>query len=153
MSMELFELNSGLTRRQWLGGAAAFGAAAAVPALPAGAQPYPEWDNVRRLIQGYVDSRKVANMTATLGFGDGPVMSISAGVDGFAGPRASDINSIYRIYSMTKPVTGMAAMALIDEGKLGLDQPLHEILPKFRSMQVQKVYDGPITPDTFRLST
>jgi CubicO group peptidase (beta-lactamase class C family) len=48
---------------------------------------------------------------------------------------------------MTKPITGMATMMLIDEGKLGLDQPLHEILPKFAQMRVQKVYDGPITPD------
>ena len=38
-----------LTRREWLGGAAAMGAAAA---LPAAAQPFPEWSNVRRLIQG-----------------------------------------------------------------------------------------------------
>jgi len=145
--MDLFSGNAGLTRREWLGGAAVLGASAALPALPAAAQPSPEWTNVRQLIQSYVDSRKVANMTATLGFGNGPVMSISAGVDGFTGPRPSDINSIYRIYSMTKPVTGMATMMLIDEGKLGLDQPLHEILPKFRTMQVQKVYDGPITPD------
>jgi CubicO group peptidase (beta-lactamase class C family) len=41
----------------------------------------------------------------------------------------------------------MAIMSLVDEGRLGLDQPLHEILPAFRSMQVQKVYDGPITAD------
>jgi CubicO group peptidase (beta-lactamase class C family) len=34
---------------------------------------------------------------------------------------------------MTKPITGMAAMMLIDEGKLGLDQPLAEILPKVRA--------------------
>jgi CubicO group peptidase (beta-lactamase class C family) len=47
-----------------------------------------------------------------------------------------DENSLYRIYSMSKPITGMATMILIDEGKLGLDQPLHEILPKFRDMQV-----------------
>jgi len=141
--MELLEL----TRRQWLGGAAALGASAALPAFPARTQPYPEWSNVSRLIQSYVDSRKVANMVVTLGFGDGPVMAIGAGVDSFTAPRASDLDSIYRIYSMTKPVTGMATISLIDEGRLGLDQPLHEILPKFRTMQVQKVYDGPITPD------
>src|SRR5690606_9329851 len=79
--------------------------------------------------------------------GDEPPTVIGAGVDSFTAPRRSDAGSIYRIYSMTKPVTGMAAMMLIDEGKLGLDQPLHEILPAFRSMRVQKVYDGPITPD------
>jgi CubicO group peptidase (beta-lactamase class C family) len=36
---------------------------------------------------------------------------------------------------------------LIDEGKLHLDQPLYEILPAFKDMKVQKVYDGPVTAD------
>ena len=36
-------------------------------------------------------------------------------------------DSIFRIYSMTKPVTGIAAMMLIEDGKLGLDQPLGEV--------------------------
>jgi CubicO group peptidase (beta-lactamase class C family) len=142
--MEWLEADSGLTRRQWIGGAAALGAAAA---LPAWAQSAEAWPNVTRLISSYVDSRKVANMVVALGFGATEPMVIAAGVDSFTVPRRSDADSLYRIYSMTKPVTGMAAMSLIDEGKLGLDQPLHEILPKFRNMQVQKVYDGPITPD------
>jgi CubicO group peptidase (beta-lactamase class C family) len=141
--MELLQL----TRREWLGGAAALGASAALPALPARAQAPSEWANVARLVQDYVDSRRVSGMVVTLGFGDGPITAIGAGVDTFARPRMSDVDSIYRIYSMTKPITGMAIMSLIDEGKLGLDQPLHEILPRFRTMQVQKVYDGPITPD------
>jgi CubicO group peptidase (beta-lactamase class C family) len=136
-----------LTRREWLGGAAALGASAALAAVPARAQSPSEWANVARLIQDYVDSRKVSGMVVTLGFGDGPLTAIGAGVDTFAQPRMSDVDSIYRIYSMTKPITGMAIMSLIDEGRLGLDQPLHEILPRFRTMQVQKVYDGPITSD------
>ncbi|MBT2133248.1 beta-lactamase family protein [Croceibacterium sp. LX-88] len=137
----------GLTRRQCLGGAAMLGAGALLPGIPAFAQAPAAWPNVTRLISSYVDSRKVANMVVTLGFGQEDPMVIAAGVDSFTGPRQSDGRSIYRIYSMTKPITGMAAISLIDEGKLGLDQPLYEILPKYRNMQVQKVYDGPITPD------
>jgi CubicO group peptidase (beta-lactamase class C family) len=136
-----------LTRRQWLGGAAALGVSAALPSVPARAQSTSEWTNVARLVQDYVDSRKVSGMVVTLGFGDGPITAIGAGVDSFSAPRPSGLDSIYRIYSMTKPITGMAAVSLIDEGKLGLDQPLHEILPRFRTMRVQKVYDGPITAD------
>lgn len=145
--MELPGLNAGLTRRQWLGGAAALGASAALPAFPALAQEPTPWPNVARLIASYVDARKVSGMVATLGFGEAEPTVIAAGLDGFNTARRSDADSIYRIYSMTKPVTGMAAMLLIDEGKLGLDQPLHEILPRFREMQVQKVYDGPVTAD------
>jgi CubicO group peptidase (beta-lactamase class C family) len=58
-----------------------------------------------------------------------------------------DENSLYRIYSMTKPVTGMAAMILIDEGVLSLDQPIHELLPAYKDMMVQVEYDGAITED------
>ncbi len=142
--MEWLDWNGGLTRRQWLGGAAAVGAAAT---LPAWAQASEAWPNVTRLITSYVDSRKVANMVVALGFGRDEPAVITAGVDSFTMPRRSDADSLYRIYSMTKPITGMAAMSLIDEGKLGLDQPVHEILPRFANMQVQKVYDGAITAD------
>jgi CubicO group peptidase (beta-lactamase class C family) len=45
---------------------------------------------------------------------------------------------------MTKPVTGMAAMMLVDEGRLGLDQPIAELLPAYANIQVQKTYDGSI---------
>ncbi len=139
--------NHPLDRRRWLGGALALGAGAALPAFPSFAQQPARWPNVARLIASYVDSRKVANMVVTLGFGQEPAAVIGAGVDSFTAARRSDADSLYRIYSMTKPVTGMAAMMLIDEGRLGLDQPLHEILPAYRNMQVQKVYDGPITAD------
>jgi len=142
--MDLLDRKFTLSRREWLGGAAALGVAAA---LPARAQAPVAWPNVSRLIASYVDARKVANMVVTLGFGEAEPTVLAAGVDSFTAPRRSDADSLYRIYSMTKPITGMATMMLIDEGKLGLDQPLHEILPAFRTMQVQKVYDGPVTAD------
>lgn len=145
--MKPFDLSAGITRRQWLAGAAALGAGAAFE-FPLMAQPAPvSWPSVTRLISRYVGGNKVANMVAALGFDDGPPQVIASGVDGLAGPRRSDGRSIYRIYSMTKPVTGMAAAMLIDEGKLGLDQPLNDILPRYRDMRVQKVPDGPITAD------
>jgi CubicO group peptidase (beta-lactamase class C family) len=137
----------GLSRRQWLAGATMIGAGSMLPALPALAQTDARWPNVTRLIASYVDARKVANMVVTLGFGSDEPAVIAAGRDSLSGPRRSGPDSIYRIYSMTKPITGMAAMLLIDDGKLALDQPLHELLPRFRAMQVQKVYDGAITPD------
>jgi CubicO group peptidase (beta-lactamase class C family) len=46
---------------------------------------------------------------------------------------------------MSKPVTGMAAMLLVDEGKLKLDQPIADFLPKFAKMNVQVTPDGSVT--------
>jgi CubicO group peptidase (beta-lactamase class C family) len=48
---------------------------------------------------------------------------------------------------MTKPITGMCAMALIEDGLLELDQPLYDILPAWRDMMVQVEYDGAISED------
>ena len=135
-----------VSRRQMLAGAAAFGALAPFGGVALAQEPG-RWPAVSRLITRYVEQRKVANMVAALGTGQGAPAFLGVGLDSFGQPRKADADSIYRIYSMTKPITGMAVAQLISEGKLGLDQPLHEILPKFRTMRVQKRYDGPISAD------
>jgi CubicO group peptidase (beta-lactamase class C family) len=48
-------------------------------------------------------------------------------------------DSIFRIYSMTKPITTVAAMMLVEEGKIGLDDPASKYVPEFKNL---KVYDG-----------
>jgi CubicO group peptidase (beta-lactamase class C family) len=56
-------------------------------------------------------------------------------------------DAIAQIYSMTKPVTGVALMQLWEQGKFGLDDPLSRYLPAFESMQVYAGKDaagGPI---------
>lgn len=45
-------------------------------------------------------------------------------------------DTISRLYSMSKPVTAAAAMLLVQRGQLDLAQPLGEVLPAFRNMQV-----------------
>jgi len=50
--------------------------------------------------------------------------------------RAAGPDSLWRIYSMTKPITGMAAMILVERSKLRLDQPIADFLPAFAKMRV-----------------
>ena len=54
-------------------------------------------------------------------------------------------DSIYRIYSMTKAVTGVAAMLLYEEGYFGLLDPLSNYLPEFANMRVAVEKDGKLT--------
>lgn len=103
------------------------------------------WPAVTSLVENYAGSRKVANMVATLGWGDKAAQVISQGTLAIGGATKAGPDSLYRIYSMTKPITGMAAMILLDEGKIGLDQPLAEVLPAYSEMMVQKTYDGSVT--------
>jgi CubicO group peptidase (beta-lactamase class C family) len=45
-------------------------------------------------------------------------------------------NTIFRIASMTKPITSFAVMMLYEEGRFRLDDPLHKYLPEFKDMKV-----------------
>jgi CubicO group peptidase (beta-lactamase class C family) len=45
-------------------------------------------------------------------------------------------DTIFRLYSMSKPVTSVAAMMLVDEGKLALDDPLSKYIPDFADVKV-----------------
>lgn len=49
-------------------------------------------------------------------------------------PLAKD--AIYRVFSMTKPVTGVAVMMLLEEGRFVLDDPVSKYLPCFKNLQV-----------------
>jgi CubicO group peptidase (beta-lactamase class C family) len=50
--------------------------------------------------------------------------------------RAMKIDDIVRIYSMTKAVASTAAMILVDEGKLGLDDAVSKHIPEFKNLEV-----------------
>jgi CubicO group peptidase (beta-lactamase class C family) len=54
-------------------------------------------------------------------------------------------NTIFRIYSMTKPVTGVALMMLYEEGKFRLSDPVSKYIPEFMDLKVAK---NPWDPDT-----
>src|SRR5207302_6321944 len=45
-------------------------------------------------------------------------------------------DAIFRIYSMTKPITTVAAMMLFEEGRFTLDEPVAKYLPQFKDMKV-----------------
>jgi len=102
------------------------------------------WPNVAAKIDQYVRQSKVPNMVASFGWGDKDPHQVARGVLKFNGSTSADIDSLYRIYSMTKPITGIAAMMLVEDGKLKLDQPIAELLPQFSNMRVLKRIDGPI---------
>ena len=135
------------SRRTFIGSGAALGASLAfTPAFaPAWAADKQEaWAGVTRYADGYVRSGRLAGAVAAMGLGQGAIQYIARGQRMLEG-APMDGDSLFRIYSMTKPITGMAAMILIDEGKLRLDQPLADILPKYAKMAVQRVPDGSIT--------
>ncbi|MBC7983057.1 MAG: beta-lactamase family protein [Candidatus Obscuribacterales bacterium] len=50
--------------------------------------------------------------------------------------RPATEDTIYRIYSMTKPITSVAFMMLVEEGLVSLDEPVHRVIPEWRDLGV-----------------
>ncbi|MBO9695489.1 MAG: beta-lactamase family protein [Sphingopyxis sp.] len=140
-------MNMMVSRRALMGGMALAGAGALLPRAAFawkvdGGALYPATD---AFIKGFVDRRELAGTLAAIGKGQAEAAFFGAGVQSIDRAVPVGPDTIWRLYSMTKPVTGIAAMMLIEDGKLTLDQPIADILPAFANMKVQNTPDGSIT--------
>jgi CubicO group peptidase (beta-lactamase class C family) len=70
---------------------------------------------------------------------DGEIAHFSSQGPAREGGKAIDEGSLFRIASMTKPITSVAFMMLVEEGKVALDTPVHHVLPEFKNLGV---YNG-----------
>lgn len=125
-------------RRRFVGAAAALAAtawSAPAPCWTAGARQR-RWPTVQALLDGYVADKKYAGVTAALSYAGSPLEFPSAGALAYDSPVGVDQDSLFRIYSVTKPVTGIAAMMLVEDGKISLDQPVADVLPELRDIRV-----------------
>lgn len=61
---------------------------------------------------------------------------------------ALETDSIFRWYSMTKPITAVALMILYEEGRFQLSEPLEDHIPEFRGLRVLREPEGPLTATT-----
>ena len=103
----------------------------------------PPLPNTQALFSADVAANQFPGIVGVFGRGDAAPAVIAAGKlgDEPGAPRV-DRDSLWRVYSMTKPITAMAAMILVQEGKIGLDQPVSDFIPAFKTMRVQ------ISPDS-----
>ena len=77
-----------------------------------------------------------------------PVYSANFGVRDIANRLPMTADTIFRLYSMSKPVTSVAAMMLVEDGKLKLDDPVSQYIPAFAQVKVgveQRGDDGKMT--------
>jgi CubicO group peptidase (beta-lactamase class C family) len=61
-------------------------------------------------------------------------------------PEPMTLDSVFRIASMTKAITGAAAMQLVEQGRIGLEQPMGDVLSIIRDVKVLGGFDGDGTP-------
>ncbi|MEB2775880.1 serine hydrolase domain-containing protein [Algoriphagus sp. D3-2-R+10] len=90
-------------------------------------------------LSSFVESGNIAGVSALIFEKDQEAYFNAFGYADRENQVKMDRNTIVQIYSMTKPITGVALMTLYEEGKFQLDDSLAKYAPEFTNM---KVYDG-----------
>ncbi|MBX2895497.1 MAG: beta-lactamase family protein [Cyclobacteriaceae bacterium] len=87
-------------------------------------------------LKALVDSGRIAGVSALIFEKNKEVYFNSFGYADREANKAMDRNTCVRIYSMTKPVTGVALMKLYEQGLFQLDDPISKYAPEFADMKV-----------------
>lgn len=98
---------------------------------------------VRAVMEAEVAKGQLPGAVWMVARGDRVVVD-SLGVTAIDGQTPMARDTIFRIASMTKPVTALAVLLLVEEGKLALDAPVEKWLPELANRRVLKRIDGPI---------
>jgi len=100
-------------------------------------------ERLRRSLAGYVEQGERPGLVSLVGRGD-EVHVDALGVLGFGDARPMRRDTIFRIASLTKPVVAAAALILVQEGRLALDEPIDRLLPELAERRVLRRLDGPL---------
>ncbi|WP_437851732.1 serine hydrolase domain-containing protein [Sorangium sp. So ce363] len=101
-------------------------------------------DQIARGVGAIVDSGALAN-AATMVWRDGKVVQrASLGWRDLEARLPLEHDSLFRIASMTKPITSTAALMLFEEGRFALTDPIARWAPEFRDMRVLRSPTGPL---------
>jgi CubicO group peptidase (beta-lactamase class C family) len=152
-----------LVRTTWLGGAvltaalsvwaalsvAAAGAGAGIPAAAKPEEVGLAADRLPRIhetVQRYVESGQLAG-AVTLVARRGRIAHFEThGFMDLEAKRPMQKDAIFRIASMSKPVTGVAIMMLVEDGKVRLNDPVSRFIPEFKEMKVAVIKPGYVAP-------
>jgi CubicO group peptidase (beta-lactamase class C family) len=117
--------------------------------IPAGAHFDPtKLAKVGEFFRNEVTTGKIAGAILLIQQHGKPVYHESFGVEDVVSKAPITDQTIFRLFSMTKAITSVAAMVLVDEGKLKLEDPIAKYIPSFANVKVgveKKAADGTTT--------
>src|SRR5258708_6969174 len=111
-------------------------AAAAAKARPAAEFSRPRLDHISDFFMHEVAAEKIAGAIVSIQRHGRSVYFKAFGVRDVATKAPMTSDTIFRLYSMSKPITAAAAMTLVEEGKLSLADPLSKYIPAFADVKV-----------------
>jgi CubicO group peptidase (beta-lactamase class C family) len=143
-------ISSQQTRRQFLKTTAAltatasFGAVAGRAAAQGG--PTQSRSQIDAVLRRGVEGQEVPGVVAMAVNDKGVIYEGAFGTRDLASGPAMTLDTIFRLASMTKAVTSVAAMQLVEQGKLQLEQPIGNVLPELSTPQVLDGFDDAGAP-------
>jgi CubicO group peptidase (beta-lactamase class C family) len=99
---------------------------------------------LRAILQSHIDDRRIPGAVAVVALGGHVELSLALGQQDPAAGTPMTGDSIFRIYSMTKPLVSLAALMLAEEGRLQMGDPVPMYLPEFAGQQVAIEEDGAV---------
>ena len=103
-------------------------------------------DRIDAVLRAAVEAKEVPGVVAMAATDRGPLYQGAFGVRALGTAAAMTIDTLFRIASMTKTVTCVAAMQLVEQGKLSLDGPLPDIDKALSAPQVLDGFDAAGAP-------
>ena len=94
-------------------------------------------------LKGYVDRGEIPGLVALVARGD-DVHVDAFGVQDLSGGKPMVRESLFRIASVTKPMTAAVAMMLVEDGRIGLDDRIDRWLPEIAGQRVLRSIDAPL---------
>ena len=104
--------------------------------------------NIVPALQGVIDAGDLSGFVTLIWRGGKEIQFNALGQRDIEAGKPMTRDTLFRIASMTKPITSVAALMLLEEGKLKLDDPITKWAPEFAGMRVLKNATGPVE-DTY----
>jgi CubicO group peptidase (beta-lactamase class C family) len=102
----------------------------------------PGIEPIHRALEAAVEAGRIPGVAAAAATADGVIFEGAAGRRNAVRPEPMTADAVFRIASMTKAITAAAAMQLVEQGRLALDQPAKEILPLLGETKVLVGFDA-----------
>ena len=127
--------------RKIVGVAVGIGIVCGAAAGPARAQNSPAGAAIDAALSAAVERKDVPGVVALITDRRRVLYQGAFGVADVSTGRALTADAVFRIASMTKPITSLAAMQLIEQGRFSLDDPVEKHLPEFANLKVFESFD------------
>jgi CubicO group peptidase (beta-lactamase class C family) len=100
-------------------------------------------EHLHEVMAGHVDAGRVPGLVLALSRA-GEVHTDAIGTAAVGGSEPIRPDAIFRITSMTRPVTAVVTLMLVEQGRLALDEPVDRLLPELAGRRVLRRLDGPV---------